>query len=171
MDYRLQKDARYNRDRGSRTVKTETNYGKRILSREQANQYRELWYHNGLKVYRTCLDEIGDEYSELIIGSINLGLVHTTRAGAERDLRAIQTIAEVRRRADWSGRVGTVFYTLRWHGDRVGIGDHYEVNHRNNMIGFMDVQFKFDSLDSCRACIDKIGQARLKEIYEVGRSL
>lgn len=140
-------------------------FGKRILSLGEAPQ-GEGYVHNGVDkvtpIYFGRFDdykpEYQEEYQEYLLTLLNFGAWWTTRPGAERDLRAVQTIAEVRRLADEFGR----YILVNLHGII-----HW-VEEKHLFCGAEFAQFRFNNPETC---IDQIGQDRLREVYEAGRSL
>lgn len=135
-------------------------FGKRVLSCEEAENSVEqntFWAHNGIRVFEVDYDAVAVE------SSIVLGTCWTTQPGAERDLRACQTIAEVRRAADWDGKTKWFAYI-----DAAGSADLCFTNEpRANWI-----KYRFDEYsNTIKRCIDSIGQDRPREVYEAGRSL
>ena len=153
----------------------QVDYGKRVLNMVEAESYPQLYVHDGFWLKpMTQIGGIwcGGDRDDRVnpIGYQIMGQIFTTHAGAERDLRACQTIAEVRRMADWvdSSDPDQEFTAVYYVVDPGG--RFYAEKFRKSewpMLG----SIKFASFESCENCIDTIGQTRLCAIYESGRSL
>ena len=151
-------------------------YGKCIRSVKEVTDGTWCHYHGiVLNIFIgpmiKFIDADGDFYTNIgtqdLPWLIDCGFVFTARAGAERDLRAVQTIAEVARMADWvDGGLGD-YWTIEQDWDSSAFIAIRCLQNRY----FISDRPRFYQRDSCFAAIDSIGQARLTEVYEAGRSL